>query len=107
VHRREALEARKIGRERIEILFSLAETEARKGNVERSRRYILLARRIGMRVNVSVGHRTEYCRNCNSYIIPAVSGRVRISRGRIIVTCNECGSVYRHPNAQRRRDEHR
>jgi len=41
----------KIARERIEILFKIAERKL-EGHPERSRRYIELARKIGLRYNI-------------------------------------------------------
>jgi len=48
---RKPLWQQKIARERIQILFSLAEKEIKK-HPERSRRYIELARKLGLRYNV-------------------------------------------------------
>ncbi|MDH2904771.1 MAG: hypothetical protein PXX82_00220 [Methanomassiliicoccales archaeon] len=97
MYRKESLEARRIARERIEKLFAMAKQLAREGTKERSRQYVGLARRIGMKLDIPVGHRREYCRNCNSILIPGVTSRTRIVRGRAVITCFNCGKASRYP----------
>ncbi|MFQ5837232.1 MAG: ribonuclease P protein component 4 [Thermoplasmata archaeon] len=96
--RRKGLE-RRIARERIEILFGLAEEEAAKGNRPRAARYAQLARRIGMRYNVPLPSpfRRFFCRTCEGYLDPGSSASVRLRRSRVIITCKACGSIYRYP----------
>lgn len=96
--RRKSFE-RRIARERIHILFTLAEREALAGNILRANRYAQLARRIGMRYNVPLpsSYRRLFCRKCGSYMLPGRMARVRVRRSRVIVTCQSCGQVYRYP----------
>ncbi|MFQ5907453.1 MAG: ribonuclease P protein component 4 [Thermoplasmata archaeon] len=105
--RRKGLE-RRIARERMGILFDLAEEEARRGNLPRADRYARLARRLGMRYNVPLPapHRRRYCRACGAYLAPGAAARVRFRRSRVIVTCRACGRISRYPyrrEAQARR----
>ncbi len=88
-----------IARERIEILFSLAEEEALNGRMGRANRYVHLARKIGMRYNVRVPrkYRMYYCRKCDSFLLPGGSAEFRLNNGKITVTCKNCGNIYRHP----------
>ena len=88
-----------LARERIDILFNLAEREALKGNLKRANRYVHLARKIGMRYNVRVPKRCRmhYCRKCDSFLLPGVNAEYRLNDGKITVTCLNCSSVYRHP----------
>lgn len=90
----------RIARERIQILFSLAEKEFNK-YPERSRRYIQLARKIGLRYNVRLSKelKRKFCKNCNSLLIPDKSEQVRIdSKNKTIVrTCLNCNRTYRYP----------
>lgn len=90
----------KIAKERIQILFSLAEKEFKK-HPERSRRYIQLARKIGLRYNVRLSKelKRKFCKNCNSLLIPGKTEQVRIdSKNKVIVrTCLSCNRIYRHP----------
>jgi ribonuclease P protein subunit RPR2 len=106
VYRREALEAKRIARERIEKLFTLAEKTALGGDRERSRKYVLLARRLGMKLDIPVGHRKQFCRECSSYLLPGRNCRVRISGKRLAITCLECGKISRFP-LSRRQKSHR
>lgn len=88
-----------IARERIEILFSLADKEFRK-YPERSKRYVQLARKIGLRYNIRFGKdmKTKFCKNCNSLLKPGISSKVRLdSKTRtIMVKCLNCNKTYRY-----------
>jgi len=95
---------RRIAKERIRILFELAEKEF-KAHPERSRRYIQLARKIGLRYNVRLSKelKRKFCKNCNSLLIPGFSSRVRIkSKEKIVeVECLNCGKIYRYPYSKK------
>ena len=84
--------------ERIEILFCQAQEEFRD-HPELSRTYIDRARRIAMRDRIRIPRelKRKYCRKCFEYLIPGINARVRIHRGKIIITCLECGNQWRHP----------
>ena len=90
---------RRIALERMDILFRHAEQEALRGRTARARRYVDLARRIGMRYNVRVPaeFKRRFCKECLSYLLPGVNARVRFGRGRVVVTCTGCGSIQRLP----------
>jgi ribonuclease P protein subunit RPR2 len=97
--------AKAIAKERMELLLSLAETEALKGNVERGRRYVSLARKIGMRTNTSMPAGTMYCKRCLSPLIPGRNCVVRLRSNRISVTCKECGYIRRRPFLKEKRGQ--
>jgi ribonuclease P protein subunit RPR2 len=89
----------RIARERMQILFDQAEAAFEK-HPERSKRYVELARKIGMRYNVRPeGMRTKYCRKCSALLRPGVNSRIRLRKDRqaVVTTCLSCGSVSRHP----------
>ncbi len=90
---------RRIALERMEILFHQAEREALRGRPARARRYVDLARRIGMRYNVRVPaeFKRRFCKGCLAYLVPSVNARVRVGRGRVVVTCLACGAIQRLP----------
>ncbi len=90
--------ARKIALERIEYMFKLAGEEICR-DPERSARYVLLARRIGMRNRVSIpSHlKRSLCKSCSSLLVPGRSCRVRLKEGCIIITCLGCGQIKRYP----------
>jgi ribonuclease P protein subunit RPR2 len=90
----------RLGRERIERLFSLADAEFSK-KPERSHNYVRLARKIAMRYNIRLPKelRRRYCRKCYKYLKPTINSRVRTSAKQkaVIVTCLECGHIMRYP----------
>ena len=96
---------RRIAAERMTTLFRLAETEALHRRMERARRYVDLARRIGMRYNVRVPSpfKRSFCKKCLAFLLPSVNARVRVGRGRVVVTCTACGSIQRYPYERERR----
>lgn len=90
-------DAKDIAKERIDRLFELAEKEVLAGNKSRSRRYVSLALRMGERHKVRSSHKRTYCGNCLAFFVPPKNVRVRTGRGRVSMTCLECGSVTRFP----------
>lgn len=97
MYRKDSQEAKRIARNRIDSLFTQAAELAREGDTELSRRYVTLARRIGMKVDIPVGHRMDYCRKCNAYMLPSRTCRVRVNRGRKVIACLVCGNTARFP----------
>lgn len=95
-----------IARERIDILFALAEKEFKKHR-ERSKRYVQLARKIGMRYNVKIPENLKgsFCKLCNSYLKLGVNCRVRTNPAQkaVIMKCLECGKITRHPYRREKR----
>ena len=93
----------KIAKERINILFNLAEKEFKK-HPERSRRYVELARKMGMRCNIRLtkGQKRKFCKKCNQILIPKKTAEIKIGPNKKLVEikCLVCGSVYRHPYAK-------
>jgi len=86
-------------------LFRLAESEALHRHPGRARRYVELARRIGMRYNVRVPapFKRSFCKKCFAFLLPSVSARVRVGRGRVVVTCTACGAIQRFPYTREQR----
>lgn len=98
---REEISVRKIAAERIDILLNLAEKNL-KEDVEISRRYVELARKIGMRYNVQLPREKKrwMCKKCNLLLKPGLNCRVRISgSGGIsrLVICDRCGLARKFP----------
>ncbi|HON81912.1 MAG TPA: ribonuclease P [Methanoregulaceae archaeon] len=90
--------ARKITRERIAILFVRAR-EFFDEYPAASHRCVALARRIAMRQRVRIDRefRRQFCRHCHAFLVVGRNMRVRIHRGKVIVTCRECGRQMRYP----------
>lgn len=82
----------KIAKERIIILFD----EAKK-RPDFAKRYVELAKKIGMRYNVRLeGHKRKFCKYCSSYFIPKNS-TTRMKNGILNVTCKDCNKTNRFP----------
>jgi ribonuclease P protein subunit RPR2 len=96
---------RRIAVERMMTLLQLAESEALHRRPGRARRYVELARRIGMRYNVRMPprFRRSFCKKCLAFLLPSVSARIRVGRGRVVVTCTVCGAIQRHPYRREQR----
>jgi len=80
-----------VARERIGILFAAAVLSF-GDHPERSDRYVELARRIAMRQRVRIDHpfRRQFCHHCHAFLVPGRNMRVRVQRGRVVVTCLRC-----------------
>jgi ribonuclease P protein subunit RPR2 len=88
----------KIAKERINILFDLAEKELRK-NLKRSRRYVELARKIGLRYNIRLGKlKRKFCKNCNTLLKPGLTSDVFLETKNktVVVICKNCKKIYRY-----------
>ncbi|MCK5023139.1 MAG: ribonuclease P [Candidatus Aenigmarchaeota archaeon] len=97
---------KKIANERIGILFTEAEKEFAK-HPERSKRYIELASKIGMRYNVRLSkeRKMKRCPKCMSYLKPGINCRVRTNAEKqaVIVTCISCRHISRYPYIREKR----
>jgi ribonuclease P protein subunit RPR2 len=87
---------REIAVERMKILFSRAEAEFGE-HPELSNRYVELARKISMKVNVPIPRelKRKFCKKCNHYMVPGKNCRVRIG-SRVRYTCLDCGHIMRY-----------
>ncbi|MFH1447562.1 MAG: ribonuclease P protein component 4 [Candidatus Micrarchaeota archaeon] len=88
-----------IAKERIEILFRLARENA-KTHPERSKRYIQLARKIGMRYLVRFPRKLKltFCKACSSPLIPGHNLKIRLNpRHKCVEYACSCGEVKRFP----------
>jgi ribonuclease P protein subunit RPR2 len=87
-----------IAKERINILLKLAKKEFRK-HPERSRRYVQLARKIGMRYNVRLPAewKRRFCKGCGTLFKPGVTCERRKEEGATIIRCGKCNRIYRYP----------
>jgi ribonuclease P protein subunit RPR2 len=87
-----------IPEERIDRLQALAREATREGDVDRSRGYVRLARRIAERHRLSLPRtfRRFTCDACDAYLVPGVNARVRLQDGHVVVRC-DCGELARYP----------
>lgn len=88
----------RIASERISILFDLARRQLSK-NPDRSRRYVGLARKIGMRYKVRLDGRTKsgFCKKCSTLLVPGRTSTVRLDSGKgaVSVKCMNCDYSFR------------
>lgn len=97
---------KRIAEERIARLFDLA-GETFASDPARADRYVALARQIAMRQRIPVPRdlRHRFCRRCSAYLVPGANARVRVQRGKVIVTCLVCGHQKRYPVVKKHRQE--
>ena len=83
----------RVAAERISELFTLAGKEATAGRLDLADRYVLLARRIGMRYNVRLPREYAelHCRGCSRYWVEGRTVRTRLRSGHQVRTCLYCG----------------
>jgi len=86
-----------IGAQRIDTLLVESEKAVRDGRTDRSRRYVDIARSIGMKSRVKMPRDKKYCKNCHVALVPGVNCRVRLSNHKVCITCGMCGEVRRYP----------
>ncbi|MFP3872740.1 MAG: ribonuclease P protein component 4 [Candidatus Aenigmatarchaeota archaeon] len=89
---------RRIARNRIRVLFEEAEKAALNEEFGRADRYVELARKIGMRHNVSLPseYKRRVCKNCYSYLHPSKTCSVRLKNGLLVTRCFQCGTINRY-----------
>ncbi len=89
---------RRIARERIEILLTKAQ-EVFPRDRAKAHRYAELAKKIARRHALRFPRRWKrrVCKKCYAFLVPGASSRVRIYKGRVIITCLRCGYVVRLP----------
>ncbi len=95
--------AEDIGKQRIDRLIYLSEEALRSGKADRARRYVDLAERIGRKTRVRMPKDKPYCKECRTLLIPGYSCRVRLTGGRMTITCDACGSIRRRPYLKEQR----
>ena len=92
-------EQKKIAGRRINRLFRYAEKTALNGEIKLSNRYVELARKISMKnlTPIPKSYKRRFCKYCYNYLLPTITCRVRISRGKVIVFCKNCRRYNRIP----------
>ncbi|MGD0057239.1 MAG: ribonuclease P protein component 4 [Methanomassiliicoccales archaeon] len=86
-------------------LLSMAEEEARADRMERGRRYVQLATKIGMRTNTPMPKGFMYCRNCLLPLVPGKNCRVRLRSERVVTHCLECDAIRRTPYSREKKEK--
>ena len=83
---------KKIALERVKQLFKEA-----KENPKMANRYVTLARKVGMKVNLKMPteFKRKFCKHCYHYLIPGKNLRVRNNRSMVTYFCLDCGKFMR------------
>jgi ribonuclease P protein subunit RPR2 len=94
-------DTRRIARQRVQTLFSLA-LETFDEYPVLAQQYVDTARKIAMAAKIRLPRqfRRQICRHCKSFILPGVNCRVRIKQLRephVVTTCLNCGKQTRIP----------
>jgi len=93
---------KRISLERIKILFEEGEKAAKKNRFDLAKKYIILAKNIGMRCNVKIPKnlKLKFCKNCNYFLIPGKSAKLKIDSKKkfIKIKCLNCGKyrIYKY-----------
>jgi len=90
--------ARRIAWERIQLLFTLALEEVKKGDVVRANRYIEHILKLSRKYNIRLPREMKMyiCKKCHSFLIPGKTSQVRLKKGKIVIKCLKCGSYKRY-----------
>lgn len=89
---------RRIGKERINILFNQAQKRFKK-NPELSHRYVEIARKIAMKYKIQMKreHKRMFCKHCYKFLMPGINSRVRNNNGKMVYYCKNCRKYMRFP----------
>lgn len=90
---------KEIASERIKILFDQAAEEFHN-DPKLSNRYVFLARKIAMKVNLKIPseYKKKYCHKCFFYLVPGVNCVVRMNRDTKSAEylCTHCKNIDRY-----------
>lgn len=90
----------KIAKERTNILLRLAKKIHRE-LPERAKRYVQLAKKIGLRYNVRLTkpQKRSFCKKCNALLVPGYSSTVRLDSKTktLTIKCLNCKNIFRTP----------
>ncbi len=105
IRQREQREKRKIARERIDVLFTLAE-RVFPYEPKLADRYVEVALAIQRKAKIRMPRKWKrhYCKRCHSFLVPGVTARVRLRDGHIVTKCLKCGHIMRYPYLNEQRD---
>jgi len=101
IRQKEQKEKRKIARERVNTLFTLAE-RIFPYEPELANRYVEIALAVQQKARIRMPRKWKrrYCKKCHSFLVPGVNARVRLRNKRmphVVVKCLNCGHIMRYP----------
>jgi ribonuclease P protein subunit RPR2 len=88
----------RIARERIEILYGLAQEAALRGEEDRARRYVEHMINLSRKYNVRIPRhmKRHFCKKCHTFLIPGKTAQVRLKKGKVVIKCLRCGNYKRY-----------
>ena len=97
-HKDKPKKHKEIAKERIKILFEQAKS-AFKEDPKLSNRYVNLARKLAMKYKVRIPKelKRKFCKHCYSYLRPPYNARVRLQKGKVVISCYNCKKFMRIP----------
>ncbi|MDR0912494.1 MAG: ribonuclease P [Methanobrevibacter sp.] len=98
-----------IAKERINILFSLAQKEYSNNNIKRSTRYVELARKISLKYNTKIpdNWNRRYCKKCYKFLQFGKNSKVRLVNSEVHITCLECNNAIKIPYLKEKKAKRR
>ncbi|NJE09539.1 ribonuclease P protein component 4 [Thermococcus sp. MAR1] len=111
IRQREQREKRKIARERIETLFTLAE-RVFPYEPELANRYVEIALAVQQKARIRMPRKWKrrYCKKCHSFLVPGVNARVRLRDKpypHVVIKCLNCGHIMRYPYVREQKEKRR
>ncbi|MBL7054613.1 ribonuclease P [Candidatus Woesearchaeota archaeon] len=102
-YNKKSAEHKKIARERIEVLFKQAK-DTFKEDAKLSDRYVHLARKIAMKYKVRIKPelKRRFCKHCYRYLMPGITSRVRMQKGKVVYFCFSCKKFMRFPHIKKK-----
>lgn len=97
-----------IAKERMDILFTLAEKEFIQ-YPHRAHRYVTLARNISKRYNTKIPHKWDrrFCKRCYKFLKPGNNSSVRLVNEEVRIKCIECDNIIRIPYKKEKKNKRR
>lgn len=88
----------RIARERINILYELAQNEAMNGEEKLARRYVEHILNLSRKYNVRLPRemKMRICKKCHTFLIPGKTAQVRLKKGKVVIKCLKCGAYKRY-----------
>ena len=98
---KEQREKKRIARERVETLFTMAERVFPYSR-ELANRYVEIALAVQQKAKIRLPKKWKrrYCKKCHSFLVPGVNARVRLRSKpypHVVIKCLECGHIMRYP----------
>ncbi|MBS3153462.1 ribonuclease P [Candidatus Woesearchaeota archaeon] len=90
-------EKQEIALNKIKKLFTEASNQSKK-NLSLSTRYVDIARKMAMKVNLRIPRelKRRFCKHCYHYLVPGKNCRVRIHKNKVIYYCADCKKYMRY-----------